>query len=310
MKGFNHEAYSDQQIRDFLAARLGDYVIYDDEGSAFIDTDPLNDPNYWLAKFQEVFGGDVDQQPEELITEQRVSTLIGEYERSQAFVNTPWKSYVEGNNNAISADAKRGAILFYTSSMDGGANCSSCHSGDFFTDESFHNLAMPQVGSGKGNGADGSKDFGRARETDPQDIAEDKKDKFAFRTPSLINVEVTGPWSHTGAYMTLEAVIKHHSNADNAITNFDDTQLFSEGVSNLDKMEVNTREALDAPNFGLETLNLSDIQIEFLVEFLRALTDPCVTDSNCLARWIPDAERVGPNEDQLNAVIIDSSFPQ
>jgi cytochrome c-type biogenesis protein CcmH/NrfF len=28
MKGFNHEAYSDQQIRDFLAARLGDYVIY------------------------------------------------------------------------------------------------------------------------------------------------------------------------------------------------------------------------------------------------------------------------------------------
>lgn len=75
-------------------------------------------------------------------------------------------------------------------------------------------------------------------------------------------------------------------------------------------MEVNTREALDAPNFGLETLNLSDIQIEFLVEFLRALTDPCVTDSNCLARWIPDAERVGPNEDQLNAVIIDSSFPQ
>jgi cytochrome c peroxidase len=149
----------------------------------------LNDPNYWLAKFQEVFGGDVDQQPEELITEQRVSTLIGEYERSQAFVNTPWKSYVEGNNNAISADAKRGAILFYTSSMDGGANCSSCHSGDFFTDESFHNLAMPQVGSGKGNGADGSKDFGRARETDPR-VCINKSGTFI-----IINHVITQPSS-------------------------------------------------------------------------------------------------------------------
>jgi hypothetical protein len=53
-------------------------------------------------------------------------------------------------------------------------------------------------------------------------------------------------------------------------------------------MEVNTREALDAPNFGLETLNLSDIQIEFLVEFLRALTDPCVT-----AKLVPRVHQVG-----------------
>ena len=306
MKGFNHNPYSDQDIREFLAARLGGYdgpEVFGDNGEALVDEDPLNDPSYWLAKFQDIFGGDVNQ-PETMITEQRVSMLIGEYERSQAFANTPWKSYVEGNNWAISANAKRGAILFFTSSEQGGANCSSCHSGDFFTDESFHNLAMPQVGSGKGNGADGSKDFGRARETDLDG------DKFAFRTPALVNVEVTGPWSHAGSYTTLEDVIKHHSNAANAIENFDDTQLVAEGVSNLDKMQENTLEALNFSSFELETLNLSDMQVGFLVEFLKTLTDPCVTDSACLAQWMPVTGEGDTNGDQLDAVIIDSSFPQ
>jgi len=299
MKGFNHNFYSDQQIREFLSARLGGYPgpqVFDDDGIDVTDLEPLPNTSHWLEKFQAVLGDPKNPlDAEELITEQNVSMLIGEYERSQAFANTPWKSYVKGDNWAISADAKRGAILFFTSSKQGGANCSSCHSGDFFTDESFHNLAMPQVGSGKGNGADGSKDFGRFRETDLDG------DKFAFRTPALVNVEVTGPWSHAGAYATLEGVIKHHSNAAHAIDNFDESQLVAEGVSNLDKMDANTREALDFPSFELETLNLSDMQVGFLVEFLKTLTDPCVTDSACLAQWIP-AKDDDLNGDQLNAI--------
>ena len=311
MKGFNHNSYSDQEIREFLAARLGEYEgpqVFNDSGENVTDIEPLPFESRWLGKFQQALSSPSGT-AEELITEQNVSMLIGEYERSQAFANTPWKSYVKGNNWAISADAKRGAILFFTSSEQGGANCSSCHSGDFFTDESFHNLAMPQVGSGKGDSDDfetdlGSKDFGRFRETDLV------QDKFAFRTPSLINVEVTGPWSHAGAYATLDAVIKHHSNADNAITNFDYTQLEFEGVSNLDKMEDNTREALGADNFDLKTLNLSDMQVGFLVEFLKTLTDPCVTDSACLAQWIPTGGEDDTDLDQLDAVILDSSFTQ
>ncbi len=109
-------------------------------------------------------------------------------------------------------------MLFYTDRSKGGADCSSCHQGDFFTDEDFHNLAMPQIGPGKGDG-DGSKDFGRKRETGKM------ADKFAFRTPSLINVEVTGPWSHAGAYTSLESVIKHHLDPASAIANYDTSLL-------------------------------------------------------------------------------------
>ena len=297
MKGFKHNFYNDQQIREFLSARLGGYdgpEVLDENDDDATDRDPLPETDHWVTKFRKLFKDKARTPLKDIITEQRVSMLIGEYERSQAFANTPWKSYVKGDNWAISADAKRGAILFFTSSEQGGANCSSCHSGDFFTDESFHNLAMPQVGEGKGNG-DGSHDFGRERETGLE------QDKFAFRTPSLVNVEVTGPWSHAGAYDSLEAVIKHHSNAAHAIDSFDESQLLVENVTNLGKMRTNTLEALGADNFALETLNLSDMQVGFLVEFLKSLTDPCVTDSDCLAQWMP-ANDDDLNGDQLTAV--------
>ncbi|MCF6204349.1 MAG: hypothetical protein L3J59_11890, partial [Methylococcaceae bacterium] len=93
---------------------------------------------------------------------------------------------------------------------------------------------MPQIGPGKGDGNDGSKDFGRARETG-LDV-----DKFSFRTPSLLNVEVTGPWTHTGSYTSLKAVVKHHLNAANAIDNYDMKQLSQFGIRNLELMEENT----------------------------------------------------------------------
>ena len=223
--------------------------------------------------------------------------LIGEYERSQAFVETPWKKYIEGDKKAMSLAAKKGAYMFYSSTAEGGANCSSCHSGDFFTDESFHNLAMPQIGPGKGNGNDGSKDFGRARETDLEE------DMFAFRTPSLLNVEVTGPWSHAGAYTTLEAVVRHHLNAEDSIANYDQSQLNQTGIRNLeDKMTENTEEALHSANFALETVHLPSMQVGFLVEFLKALTDPCVQNRQCIGQWILNADEISdPNGDQLNA---------
>jgi len=268
MKGFNHTGLTNQGIRDFLAVQLGN------DGS-------------WLAKFQSALGNATGT-AEELITEQNVSMLIAEYERSQAFVETPWKKYIEGDRYAISQNAKKGALLFYTASADGGANCSSCHQGDFFTDESFHNMAMPQIGPGKGDGDDGSNDYGRGRETKVNGkIVE--ADKFAFRTPSLINVEVTGPWSHAGAYTSLEAVVRHHLDPTTAIATYDSSQVtnLQTYIRNIEKMQVNTEEALDAASFTQEPISLNDMQVGFLVEFLQSLTDPCTQDSVCLSQWVP-----------------------
>ncbi|MCF6204081.1 MAG: hypothetical protein L3J59_10505 [Methylococcaceae bacterium] len=260
------------------------------------EPDELDDLDHWLEKFRIAFSSPKGA-AEELITAQNISMSIAEYERSQVFVNTPWKRYVQGDERAISWAAKKGAILFFTPNSEGGANCSSCHSGDFFTDESFHNLAMPQIGPGKGDGEDGSKDFGRARETGLE------KDKFSFRTPSLLNVEVTGPWSHTGAYSSLEAVIRHHLNARRAIKNYDYSQLSQDNIRNLKNMQENTEEALNFPNFALDKIYLNNRSVYFLVEFLKSLTDPCTINRECLSPWILDEDtRNDPNGHQLNAV--------
>ena len=139
MRGFTFEQdQSNDRVRGHLASRLAHTVS------------PHELPkNAWLTEFRTAF-----ERPtaaaEEIITFSTIALAIGEYERSQVFVDTPWRRYVQGDLAAISPDAKAGALLFFAGSRRGGFNCAACHSGDFFTDEQFHVLATPQIGRGKG----------------------------------------------------------------------------------------------------------------------------------------------------------------
>lgn len=287
MKGFNHLTKDNQAIRNYLAARLGGYGEAQGE---------LNDNSFWVNKFKEAF-----RQPsanaEQLITEQNISFAIAQYEMSQVFTNTPWLDYIEGNSDALTESAKRGAILFYQSKEEGGADCVSCHSGDFFTDEKFHNIAAPQMGHGKGDGASGHEDFGRYRET------KQESDMFAFRTPSLLNVAKTGPWMHSGAYENLIDAVKHAVNAKKSIEEFNNIVISQQGMQNQDKVIEFAQKAINSANFEGSELDFSEQDIEDLVAFLNALTDPCVTDRECMMPWLlNDDENQDPNGDQVIAI--------
>jgi cytochrome c peroxidase len=249
----------------------------------------------WQNEFQFVYG-------DSTITYDRIGEAIGEFERSQVFVDSPWKAYVEGDLSAISDAAKRGALFFFRSIDQGGANCASCHAGDFFSDEAFHVTAMPQVGRGKGDGTFADDDFGRARETGLD------SDRYRFRTPTLLNTEVTGPWGHAGAYTSLRAAVIHMLNPGEAIANYDFSQLNS-GVQ-ATNMTSNTQQALSqlekhraaTLKVVLDDVVFNDDDVADLVEFLRTLTDPCVKDRSCLAPWIPDSQVGDPDGLRLNAV--------
>lgn len=287
MKGFNHLGKDNQQIRDYLAQRVGGY------GDASTD---LADHSFWLTKFKEAFN-QPNASAEQLITEQNISFAIGQYELSQVFVNSPWLNYVEGDSTALTDSAKRGAVLFYQEKAQGGADCASCHSGDFFTDESFHNIAAPQIGHGKGDGASGHEDFGRYKETGLE------SDKFAFRTPSLLNVASTGPWMHSGAYDKLIDAVKHSVNAQESIDSYSNIVLRQQGIQNLDTVAEFAQKAIDAGNFEGGTLDLGEQDIDDLIEFLKALSDPCVTDRECMMPWmLVDDENQDPNGDQVIAI--------
>ncbi|UCB55680.1 MAG: hypothetical protein JSW45_03895 [Thiotrichales bacterium] len=257
----------------------------------------------WIDEFTAVFG-------DSTVSYARIAEAIGEYERSQVFVNTPWKAFMEGDDSAISEAARRGALLFMLPTRTGGASCLTCHRGDRFTDEQFHVLGMPQIGRGKGDGTTGTDDFGRFR------VSGNDNDMYAFRTPSLLNITETGPWGHAGAYTTLEAVIRHHLDPQAAFDNYDISQLEASIVSSgqTDDMVVNTQNALDklaanklAGLSLLPTVSLTDAQISDLLAFLETLTDPCLKDRACLAPWIPDATVGDPDGLRLDAVDINGN---
>lgn len=241
----------------------------------------------WLAEFRQGFS-DPQGNTEDLITEQNISEAIGEYERSQVFIDNPWRKYLAGDIHAISASAKKGALLFFNSQDKGGANCNSCHSGDFFTDESFHNTGIPQIGIGQGEGDTKTNDFGCFS------ITKESGDRFRFRTPSLLNVEVTGPWGHDGAYTSLEGITRHMLSPIKSIKGYNKKQLKQKNIV-LKDMKKNT---LAAVKSGLELptiKNISKKDVKNLVEFLKTLTDPCVKSEVCLSPWIPNTNDNDPD---------------
>ena len=250
----------------------------------------------WENEFRIAFN-DRKSPLNDLITEQNISEAIADYERSQLFVKNPWSEYVAGNEKAISEQAKRGAALFFKTQDQGGAGCASCHSGDFFSNEEFYNTAMPQIGEGKAkHDSDEDKD-----DMGCYLVTAEENDRYRFRTPSLLNVEVTGPWGHAGAYTSLEAVTKHMLNPKKAVRNYDLNQVTQANID-IDKARINTAKALKS---GLDITpmpNSTEQDVKDLVSFMKTLTDPCVKSRECLSPWIPDQNSNDPDGNMLHGL--------
>jgi len=127
--------------------------------------------------------------------------------------DTAFDSFLRGRPmlDAVTAEpdpeALDGADLFF-----GDAGCADCHSGPLLSDMEFHNIGVPQIGPGK-DPATGL-DEGRFL------VTGDRADRFAFRTPPLRNVDLTGPYMHDGAFATLEEVIRHHADPEASLRGF------------------------------------------------------------------------------------------
>jgi cytochrome c peroxidase len=141
-------------------------------------------PGY-VQKFQEAFGS-----PE--ITFDKFAMAVAAFERTVVDLDSPFDRWARGDDKAMTESAQRGLDLFA-----GKANCAVCHSGPNLADKRFHNIGLP----------DG--DVGRYA------ISKADVDKGAFRTPTLRNVALTGPYMHDGSLKTLREVIDHYEKAAN-----------------------------------------------------------------------------------------------
>src|SRR5262249_11917421 len=140
---------------------------------------------------------------------QHAANAIAAFE-AQTFskTNSAFDHYLARDDNALSTDAKQGALLFFTT-----AQCSSCHNGPMLGGQSLASAAVPQVGPGTGIAAplDGGSDNPFGAPSQPA-VA-----RFLFRVAPLRNVELSAPYMHDGVYNTLEEVVRHYNNADSAL---------------------------------------------------------------------------------------------
>jgi len=114
--------------------------------------------------------------------------------------------------------------------------CWKCHSGSNLSDEAFHNTG---VGFGKTE-----RDQGRFEATKMPEH------EFQYKTPTLRDIEFTAPYMHDGSANTLREVVEFYNRGG----------------------------APDDPSLDekMVPLNLSEQEIGFLVEFLKALSGESV----------------------------------
>lgn len=184
-----------------------------------------------------------------------IAKAIAAYERTLLSGNSPFDRFINGDNTAITDAQKRGWELF-----KGKAKCIDCHkySADspFFTDFEFHNTGVALTN----DVLDLVRTVaGFAKETSQTELAHSagfselgrfavtfqSTDVGAFKTPTLRDMELTSPYMHDGSFKTVIDVLRYYNRG---------------GTANayLDKR--------------MQPLQLSDGEIDDLVQFLRSLT--------------------------------------
>lgn len=134
--------------------------------------------------FYEAFG-------ERTITYELAARALAQFERTMISANSKYDRVLYGDQTEFFTDAElNGWELFFTEKGD----CFHCHGGILFTDNDFHNNAL---------------------DIEPDDglmaVTGNPLDRGRFKTPTLRNIALTGPYMHDGRYETLEEVIDFYS---------------------------------------------------------------------------------------------------
>lgn len=135
-----------------------------------------------------------------------VGEAIAAFQREEfQSTDSPFQRYLKGNNRGMTVDQKRGFAVFL-----GRGRCIDCHTGsELGKGDLFASVGTPQWGAApfvldKGQG----------------DVLKDSRRNFFYKIPSLINVKLTGPYMHNGAFETLGQVIDHYDHISKTLNGF------------------------------------------------------------------------------------------
>jgi cytochrome c peroxidase len=221
---------------------------------------------------------------------------IAAFERTLVFLDSPFDRFLAGDEDAISAEAKRGWALF-----NGKGRCMSCHqfnpANPIGTDNDFHNIGVAAREQNFERLADQALNMLQARggierideialktkfsELGRFLVTKDRADVGAFKTLQMRNIGVTAPYMHDGSMKTLWDVMDHYNRGG-------EPNPFLDG--------------------GIIPLGLSEKEIDAMVAFMFTLTDDRFTEQNQTAmeeqRKLAETKRPFRNTDVAQGKIL------
>lgn len=170
---------------------------------------------------------------DEEVKEEHILKSIAQFMRIIISSDSPFDRWRRGEGQ-ISEAAQRGFNLFNAEIGEGG-DCFHCHGTALFTDHQFRNNALDSVFDDPGLAG----------------VTGDESDMGLFKTPTLRNVAVSGPYMHDGRFETLEEVMEHYNSGGVESPTVDP---FMKGT-------------------GRGGLNLTEREKQDIIAFLESLTD-------------------------------------
>ena len=143
-------------------------------------------PEY-VERFGRAFPGEADP-----VTFDNMARAIEAFEATLVTPGSPFDAWIEGNDNALTADEKLGLDLFVSK------GCTACHAGVNFGGQEYYPFGLI-----KKPGADilPPEDKGRFQ------VTKTASDAYVFRAAPLRNVAITAPYFHSGQVWDLEQAV-------------------------------------------------------------------------------------------------------
>ncbi|MBO5255833.1 MAG: heme-binding domain-containing protein, partial [Opitutales bacterium] len=128
-------------------------------------------------------------------TKETITDAIAQFEKTLITPNSPFDKYLKGDENAISAEAKKGYEIFKA------ANCSVCHAGKNLGGQTFEYMGLvANYFNDRGN-------VGNINDKGLVSFTKDDRDTHKFKTPTLRNVAQTAPYFHDGSTKELDEAV-------------------------------------------------------------------------------------------------------
>lgn len=203
----------------------------------------------YVRLFKEAFGNksaNVVVEDGNVITADNLKIAIGTYLRTLISMNSRFDQYMRGDKSKLNKDETRGFNLFM-----GKAKCGTCHFMPLFngtipptySSNESEVLGVPKEAKWKGATID--PDTGKSAIV-PHEIY-----RYAFKTTTVRNAELTAPYMHNGVYKTIDEVMRFYNLGG------------GKGIG------------IELPHQTLpfDSLGLSNQEIQEVIAFVKTLTD-------------------------------------